>query len=85
MGIPSEQWGQKVVAVVVLSDDAAASGKNGRSWGPMDMRRALKDHLASYKIPQEMKVLDAIPRNAMGKGKYYIDLLFRVSSADFLF
>ena len=35
----------------------------------MDMRRALKDRLVAYKIPQEMKVLDAIPRNAMGKGK----------------
>lgn len=33
------------------------------------MRRALKDRLASYKIPQEMKVLEAIPRNAMGKGE----------------
>ncbi|CAG8186072.1 unnamed protein product [Penicillium olsonii] len=75
VGLPSEQWGQKVAALVVLSDDAAASGKNGRSWGPMDMRRALKDRLASYKIPQEMKILDAIPRNAMGKGKYWILLL----------
>lgn len=33
----------------------------------MDMRRALKDRLAGYKIPQEMKILDSIPRNAMGK------------------
>lgn len=33
------------------------------------MRRALKDRLAGYKIPSEMKVLDAIPRNAMGKGE----------------
>lgn len=73
MGIHSEQWGQKVAAVVVLSDDAAGTGRSGRSWGPMDMRRALKDRLASYKIPQEMKVVDAIPRNAMGKGEllYY--------------
>ncbi|KAJ5559256.1 hypothetical protein N7535_009484 [Penicillium sp. DV-2018c] len=67
VGIPSDRWGQKVVAVVVLSADAAASGRNGRSWGPMDMRRALKDRLASFKIPQEMRVLEAIPRNAMGK------------------
>jgi hypothetical protein len=35
------------------------------------MRRALKDRLAGYKIPQEMKVLETIPRNAMGKGKSY--------------
>lgn len=53
--------------MVVLAPDAAASGRNGQSWGPMDMRRALKGSLASFKIPQEMKVLEAIPRNAMGK------------------
>jgi non-ribosomal peptide synthetase component E (peptide arylation enzyme) len=33
----------------------------------MDMRRALKDRLAAYKIPQEMKIMESIPRNAMGK------------------
>lgn len=32
------------------------------------MRRAVKDKLAPYKIPSEMKVLESIPRNAMGKG-----------------
>ncbi|PTB74101.1 Acsf3 protein [Trichoderma longibrachiatum ATCC 18648] len=31
------------------------------------MRRALKPRLANYKIPQVMKVVDSIPRNAMGK------------------
>lgn len=71
VGLPSEQWGHKVAAVVVLSADAASSGRNGKTWGPMDMRRALKDRLASYKIPQEMKVLEAIPRNAMGKGELF--------------
>lgn len=35
------------------------------------MRRALKDRLAAYKIPVEMRVVDAIPRNAMGKGKFF--------------
>lgn len=70
VGLPSEQWGQKVAAVVVLHPDAATSSRNGKSWGPMDMRRALKERLASYKIPSEMKVLNAIPRNAMGKGEF---------------
>lgn len=69
VGLPSEQWGSKVAAVIVLSPDAHATGRNGKSWGPMDMRRALKDRLAGYKIPQEMKVLETIPRNAMGKGE----------------
>lgn len=31
------------------------------------MRRALRERLAAYKIPQEMRVRDEIPRNAMGK------------------
>ncbi|KAJ5300381.1 uncharacterized protein N7443_005383 [Penicillium atrosanguineum] len=67
VGLPSEKWGQKVAAVVVLGANVASTGRNGKAWGPMDLRRALKDRLALYKIPQEMKVLDAIPRNAMGK------------------
>lgn len=71
VGLPSEQWGQKVAAVVVLDKEKAANtGRNGKPWGALDMRRALKDRLANYKMPQEMKVLNGpIPRNAMGKGK----------------
>jgi malonyl-CoA/methylmalonyl-CoA synthetase len=66
VAVPSGKWGQKVGAVVILKEDA--EGKKGK-WGPMDMRRALKDRLAGYKIPQVMKVVDEIPRNAMGKSK----------------
>lgn len=66
VALPSEQWGQKVAAIVVLKPDA--TGKGGKTWGVMDMRRALKDKLVNYKIPQELKVLEnGIPRNAMGK------------------
>ncbi|KAL4962221.1 acetyl-CoA synthetase-like protein [Aspergillus stella-maris] len=68
VGLPSEQWGQKVAAIVVLTPEAENAGRNGKPWGAMDMRRALKDHLAGYKLPSEMRVLQgAIPRNAMGK------------------
>ncbi|KAI9925786.1 hypothetical protein ASPWEDRAFT_173870 [Aspergillus wentii DTO 134E9] len=69
VGLPSEQWGQKVAAIVVLNAEKAANtGRKGKPWGPLDMRRALHDRLASYKIPQEMKILQGpIPRNAMGK------------------
>lgn len=35
----------------------------------MHLRRALSSRLATYKLPQEVKVLSGpIPRNAMGKG-----------------
>ncbi|PBP22167.1 putative 2-succinylbenzoate- ligase protein [Diplocarpon rosae] len=64
VAVPSGKWGQKVGAVIILNEDA--EGKKG-NWGPMDMRRALKNRLANYKIPQVMKVVDDIPKNAMGK------------------
>lgn len=69
VGLDSEQWGQKVAAVVVLNTAHANSGRGGKAWGVMDMRRALKDKLVNYKIPQELKVVPELPRNVMGKGK----------------
>lgn len=67
VGLPSEAWGQKVAAVVVLSEQGKTAGKGGKPWSVLDMRRALKNILVNYKIPQEMKVVETIPRNAMGK------------------
>ncbi|KAI6782369.1 Acyl-CoA synthetase family member-like protein [Emericellopsis cladophorae] len=61
VSVPSGKWGQKVGCVIVLDKDFA------QQWKPMDMRRALRDRLANYKIPQVMKIVDEIPRNAMGK------------------
>lgn len=63
LAVPSGKWGQKVGAVVVLNQENVLDGK----WTPMDMRRALKGRLVNYKIPQVLKIVDHIPRNAMGK------------------
>lgn len=68
VALPSESWGQKVAAVVVLTEHGKRAGKGGKEWGAMDLRRALKERLVAYKIPQDLVVLDGeIPRNAMGK------------------
>lgn len=69
VALDSEQWGQRVAAVVVLSEQGLTGGRGGKPWGPMDMRRALRDVLANYKIPTEMKTVESIPRNAMGKSE----------------
>ncbi|RCI07964.1 hypothetical protein L249_7877 [Ophiocordyceps polyrhachis-furcata BCC 54312] len=61
VAVPSGNWGQKVGAVVVLDREVV------QKWTPLDMRRALKGRLAGFKIPQTLKVVDSIPRNAMGK------------------
>ncbi|PNY28001.1 Acyl-CoA synthetase family member 3, mitochondrial [Tolypocladium capitatum] len=61
VAVPSGNWGHKVGAIIVLDTDVI------QQWSPMDMRRALKSRLVNYKIPQVMRVVDHIPRNAMGK------------------
>ncbi|KAK1690247.1 AMP-binding enzyme [Colletotrichum godetiae] len=61
VSVPSGKWGSKVGAVVILNTDVVPH------WSPMAMRRALRDRLVNYKIPQVLKVVDHIPRNAMGK------------------
>ncbi|KAH9906309.1 acetyl-CoA synthetase-like protein [Xylariomycetidae sp. FL2044] len=77
MAVPSGKWGQKVGAVVILDRKLAPNG-----WKPMDMRRALRDKLANYKIPQVLRVVEHIPRNAMGKINKK-DLLRKVFLDDF--
>ncbi|KAI1157866.1 hypothetical protein F5B18DRAFT_643370 [Nemania serpens] len=62
LAVPSGKWGQKVGAVVILDRTICPEG-----WKPLDMRRALKGRLANYKIPQVLRIVDHIPRNAMGK------------------
>lgn len=73
--LPSRNWGQKVAAVIVLRPDPQHSG-TGKPFGKMDVRRALRGRLAAYKIPVVIRVLDAIPRNAMGKGEFLSHLFF---------
>ncbi|KAH8594635.1 hypothetical protein B0O99DRAFT_652542 [Bisporella sp. PMI_857] len=67
VAVPSGKWGHKVGAVIMLTSLGQTAGRNGGRWGPLDMRRALKERLVGYKIPQLMKVVEEIPRNAMGK------------------
>lgn len=67
VGLPSVSWGQKVAAVVVVSEKGKTAGRAGGVLGVMDLRRRLKDKLAPYKIPQDLLVVESIPRNAMGK------------------
>jgi malonyl-CoA/methylmalonyl-CoA synthetase len=80
VAVPSGKWGQKVGAVVMLKKGMEMSPRgNGRVWGPLDMRNAMKPRLAGYKIPQVMRVVEEIERNAMGKSKFDSSLGVRFS------
>merc|ERR1712066_342919 len=58
VGKPDATWGEKVTAICVLTE-GELSVKQLRDWG--------KERMASYKVPQELEVVSALPRNQMGK------------------
>jgi malonyl-CoA/methylmalonyl-CoA synthetase len=57
VGIDDEEWGQRVVAVLVAP--GPVEGEELRLW--------VKDRLAPHKVPKEFHFTDSLPRNAMGK------------------
>lgn len=59
VGLPDETWGQLITAIVVLNEDCFFSLEEMHDWA--------KDKMASYHIPKKLKIVDSIPRNAMGK------------------
>ena len=59
VGAPHPDFGEAVVAYVVARDGAAPR--------PDDIQRALKATIAGFKVPKAVRVVEALPRNAMGK------------------
>jgi malonyl-CoA/methylmalonyl-CoA synthetase len=59
IGLPDETWGDRVTACAVL--------RPGATLTLADLREFARDRLASYKLPRELRVLDALPRTVLGK------------------
>jgi acyl-CoA synthetase (AMP-forming)/AMP-acid ligase II len=59
IGVPDEQFGQRLRAFVVLRDGDRASAD--------ELREYVKSNLARYKVPRDIRFLDELPRNATGK------------------
>jgi fatty-acyl-CoA synthase len=59
VGVPDEEWGQRLKAFVVLREGAALS--------EADVQQYVKQNLARYKAPREVTFLEQLPRNATGK------------------
>lgn len=57
IGVDDTQYGQRLVAFVVLSGSAT----------PDDLKAYVRENLANYKVPREITVLDELPRNSTGK------------------
>ena len=58
-GIPSEEWGESVHAVVVAQP--------GTALGADDVMAFARKQLASYKVPRSVSFLDELPRTGSGK------------------
>ncbi|KAI8986332.1 hypothetical protein BDB01DRAFT_604929 [Pilobolus umbonatus] len=59
VGVPDAVWGQKVSAVIVLEANKTLTLST--------LRDTLKTRLAAYKVPQLLKLVPELPKNAMGK------------------
>jgi fatty acid CoA ligase FadD36 len=55
VGLPSDEWGETVVAYVVGDPDLASLGERAAA------------ELAPFKCPREVRLIDSLPRNALGK------------------
>ena len=62
LGFPDDNWGEKVVAFVLPK-----SAGTDEALSTASIREALRDELAVYKLPKEVRVVADFPRNAMGK------------------
>ena len=59
VGVADRTWGEAVAAVAVLKGSHDMTVASLKSW--------CEGELSPYKIPKHLKVVDALPRNAMGK------------------
>lgn len=59
IGCPDEEWGEKILAVVVMKQDAALSVE--------DIQEYCRGRLASFKKPEIIEFAETLPRNALGK------------------
>jgi malonyl-CoA/methylmalonyl-CoA synthetase len=58
VGLPSDEWGQEIAAAIVFKEP---------QFDLELLKDWLKEQLAPYKKPVYWKVIDALPKNAMGK------------------
>ncbi|MCO4835400.1 MAG: AMP-dependent synthetase, partial [Acidimicrobiaceae bacterium] len=61
VGEGDDQWGEVPVAVIVLTPGAALELSDLREW--------CDERLARFKQPRRIRVVDALPRTALGKVK----------------
>ena len=59
IGVPHEQWGESIRAIIVL--------REGKNAGEEEIIDFCRDKLAGYKRPRSIEFIDSLPRNLSGK------------------
>jgi acyl-CoA synthetase (AMP-forming)/AMP-acid ligase II len=59
VGIPDDEWGESVKAFVQPADGATVDAAELIAYA--------REHLAGYKCPRSIEIVEALPRNATGK------------------
>ena len=59
IGVPDEEFGQRLKAFVSLAAGAA--------WSEAELQQHVRENLARYKVPREIVFVEELPRNATGK------------------
>ena len=59
IGCPDDEWGEQVVAAIILRDGKAADEAAISAF--------CREQLAAYKVPKRVVFVDAFPANALGK------------------
>lgn len=59
IGVDDETWGEAVTAFLALNE--------GSNLEYQDLKQWCEGKMSAYKIPKHIEIVDALPRNAMGK------------------
>lgn len=59
VGLPDEEWGERIAVAVVFEATAPLELQSLQQWA--------RDRLSDYKMPRELLSVGNLPRNAMGK------------------
>lgn len=59
IGVPSEQYGEEVMACIILKD--------GEEWDEESAKDIMKENMARHKVPSYIEFMDSFPMTASGK------------------
>jgi fatty-acyl-CoA synthase len=59
IGTPDPKWGERVCAIVVIQP--------GSTVDLEELREFAGRHIGRYKLPLQLEIVDALPRNPTGK------------------